>query len=215
MIRALFIIALSLSQTPLVLAEALGKVIKFDVGYVEKKSPSNEKLPQEVLLRMPLIVGNIFGLTTTKPVVSVVLPIGEKTELNLAEIRETVKKSAAPLTAEALNIGFVVKPEKTKIARLSTLIDKPSDGKSVGSASFYGDNPEEKLMLVYFDRPCKLTGLVQSIGGVKFDYNVGIKKSGFYFLKFVQQAPSDYKVSVSKLPRKLKLNIEPAGDIIK
>jgi hypothetical protein len=144
---------------------ALPKTVTFQPAYLDsKRNPvKNASLPEILSFRMALIAGDVAGAVGTQPVFRFDVRIGEAARLDLGRKKTAIDASAAPLTKAAADAGLAITPPDTRIARLATVttsIDDPA--KSIGGTGFLGAAPGDALLMVYFDRPCTLSGVARS-----------------------------------------------------
>ena len=199
-IIALFVPSISPAQE-----QTSNQVIRFRAGYFDAdKQPIrlNPALPQVVLVQISIIGGNIFGRPTSSKALSRAVPIGEVSRLELKQVQKFFKPLAAPIVAnDESRHGFVIKPKNTKVARLATVVFNPETMFGLGAASFRGESASENLLVVYFDRPCQLTGTINEVG-FEATYDVKINKAGLNLIKVVQQVPyNKYHVTAAKMPK--------------
>ncbi len=190
--------------------DALTKTIKFQSGYYDQDDNpiAGDSLPREVSLRLSFIAGNLSGKVTTPSISSITVHVGETTTLDLANIRATAEQSAAVLTREATEAGLVTRPRETRIARLATTVSHPETKKGVGLTVFRRLATHESLIMVYFDRPCHLSGVVHA-RGAEVKYDVNVDKAGLRLLKIVKESSTRYGVTGSKTPEDMSLRIVP------
>jgi hypothetical protein len=171
-------------------------------------------LPRTVLFRVPLIAGDISGTITNPPVVSLTAQIGEVAKLELEQIRMKVDQFATTLTRRASDTGLVIDPRETRIARLATAVYDKETGKSIGGTVFRGDKLDENILVVYFDRPCELTGKRKVRDG-EVIYNVKVGNAGFHLLKNVKETSTVHRVTVASTPQHISLSIVPTSELRK
>jgi hypothetical protein len=117
------------------------------------------------------------------------------------------EQSATVLTPNALADGLVTAPKETRIARLATVVyQKPEKG--LGRSTFRRIAAHESLILVYFDRPCYLSGAIHTRES-EIAYDVNVDKAGLQWLKIVKKSSTRYAVSASKSPQEIFLRIVP------
>ena len=189
---------------------ALTGRIEFQAGYFdgEDNPVANESLPSEVLLRLSFFAGQIAGRVDPSQTVSIPAHIGVTTTLDLAGIRTRAEQSAAILTREATEAGLVTTPKETRVARMATVVVNPETKKGVGGATFRNRATHESLIVVYFDRPCHLTGVVHAQNN-EVTYGVSVGEAGLHLLKIAKEASTRYRVTASNVPKDISLRILP------
>jgi hypothetical protein len=193
--------------------DALTGKIEFQAGYFDgDDNPiTNESLPREVLLQLSFFAGQIAGRVNTPQTVSIPVHIGATTSLDLKDIHMTAEQSAAILNREATKAGLVTTPKETRVARLATVVVNPETKKGVGGAIFRSRATHESLLVVYFDRPCHLTGVVHAQNN-EVTYDVSVENAGLHLLKIAKGASTRYRVTASNVPKDISLRILPRSD---
>ncbi len=70
------------------------------------------------------------------------------------------------------------------------------------------------MLVVYFDRPCELTGKRKARDG-EVIYNVKVGNAGFYLLKNVKETSTVHRVTVASTPQRISLSIVPTSELRK
>ena len=131
------------------------------------------------------------------------------TVLDLRKARATIEALAAPLTEAGAKVGLVISPRETRFVRLATFVGYPGTENGVGGATFHGSARNENLVMVYFDRPCRVSGVShRSQGSVLYD--VEVAQRGLTLLKIVRDSSTSGHVAVTTLPSTLLLAVTPA-----
>jgi hypothetical protein len=192
--------------------EILPGKVSLKAVYVDRDlQPINDAtLPNTIPLRVSLIPGNISGVADSPALFEFPLKVGEEKSLNLASAQQAVERSAAPLTKQGADSGLTITPPDAKFARFSTVVAYLDTDKGVGGASFRGSRRNETLLMVYFERPCKVSGVTHSRTAT-VTYNVGIARSGVHLLSLVRDSASSAHVTeVVTLSGPLTLSIVPS-----
>jgi len=206
----------ALAQAPIGSAGPI-ESLTFRPAYFDKdQNPlgSASPLPRTVLFQVPLIAGDISGTITSPPAVSLTAQIGEIAKLELGQIRKTVDQFATTLTRRASDTGLVIDPRETRIARLATAVYDKETGKSIGGTVFRGGKLDENILVVYFDRPCELTGK-RKVRDSEVIYNVKVGNAGFHLLKNVKETSTVHRITVASTPQQIFLSIVPASELRK
>ncbi len=205
-----FVFATAPLAAPVPTDSALPDKMTFRLGYFSRElTPiADPSLPSKVSFRIGLIAGNLYGKVNSPVLVQYLLTVGEPSTLDLATMKPTIERLAVPLTDSATRDGLVVIPRETRLARLSTVVAHPNTEKGVGAASFRGSPPSETLVIVYFDRPCKVSGSVRGPTAT-VSYDVTIEKRGVYMLRIVRDSPEAARVTMAARPVQLVLGVVP------
>ncbi len=143
-----------------------------------------------------LTLGAIAGAITGKPTRTLqVVRIAKLSavEINLDSFAAAVVKQAAPMTPGSADSGLHIDPIDTRFARASTLLNY--SGALPGNLFMGFVDPDSKnpLTLVYFDRPCRLTGVtaIANTGSEKLTlvYDVTVEKPGLNWLVRTPKGP--------------------------
>lgn len=138
--------------------------------------------PHDVLLAFPYIPGEIAGSITTKPLLVMRVRGDLAFHIDLNKIKKQMAAGAATLRDGPGARGLVVKPAQTRFARLATFALSPKRPRSLGGGAFMDPVSRNLLILVYVDRPCRITGR-QRAPGMVADYDVHFKSAGFHWLE--------------------------------
>ena len=126
------------------------------------------------------IPGEIFG----PPNEEVVLPIsiGEDSVLSapLAEWRELASAASLPLSKKYSELGLQIEPSDTKLSRMATFAHDAVHNAEIGA---YLDElgKDHLLILVYVDRPCKISGEIL-VHGQRYNHDIELSRGGFHYL---------------------------------
>ena len=185
--------------------------IPLQAVFVDKdnRRVKSASLPKQVLLSMPLITGDYLGYPNTPPIFVQKITVGSQVTLNIDEQLETIAKLSAPISKEAEVAGLVVSPKQTRFARFASLASQADDvNKGVGSGKFQGEQADESLLMMYFDRPCKLSGVSRGSSS-RTAFDVEIPKAGIYFIKLTPGGWNFRRATLSPAPTVLTLDILP------
>jgi hypothetical protein len=104
--------------------------------------------------------------------------------------------SAALAATPGVTSTLTVDPVDTHFARVAHQMNYQSAPRVPGASRIVDSGSKENLYLVYFDRPCHLTGNV-SYGGAEpgsRDFDVTIEKAGLNWLAATKKGPGDYSI---------------------
>ena len=191
--------------------ETLPQTVTFQAAYFDSdQNPVKDvSLPEVASLRMAPIAGALAGPVSALPIFKLDIRIGEPAKLDLGQKKAEIERAAAPLTRAAADAGLVIVPPETRFARLSTIAASAGDAdKGLGSTGFRSAAAGESLMMVYFDRPCTLSGVIRNRGS-RVVYNIEIAKPGVHLIRLVRDTPSSVRAVAWAMPEKLFLGITP------
>ena len=150
--------------------------------------------PGHLLLVFPYIPGQIFGTPGSDLLFTERLTPGGTLHLELESALPGLQEGAATLRATADSEGLSVKPARTRLARIGTF---PFDAKTLeplGEGGFIDGRTREHMILVYFDRPCVLSGTL-NVDQEVYVHDIVIPAAGFHFLRIQQTGAGRYVLS--------------------
>jgi hypothetical protein len=165
-------------------------------------------LPRDVLVRFEFIAGSTSGSVNTGKQLVLAVRIDEPAALDLDEVRAAAEPLATVLSREALAAGLAMTPADARFARVATVTYDPVTRRGVGGTTFRNVATHESHLLVYFDRPCRLAGIVRS-RGAEVAYDMQVDRPGLRAVKVSRQSPTRYAVTSSSLPEEVVLRIVP------
>jgi hypothetical protein len=134
--------------------------------------------------RLGSIPGMIFG-DPRAPFGRVTMNTDHSLSVDLSRLQE-VGKHATRITAEGVEFGWKIHPVETRFSRVSTTFDFVGSALDVNKVGFFDLEGNDVLLLVFFDRPCRLTGTINIPPGeadfTHYLYDVTIDKAGFNWL---------------------------------
>lgn len=147
----------------------------------------------------PLIQGALYGAPTMESVFLAPARFGEDFTLDALLVEAKVKPFAEPLTVRSSNSGLAINPASTKLVRLGTVLHDAQTGDLVSGAGFYVPPSLDNLVLVYFDRACRISGTVKSAVG-DLIHDVTIPVAGMHWLRTTRIASNTIAVRVDPHP---------------
>jgi hypothetical protein len=139
----------------------------------------------------PVIEGDVFG-GPAGTALSIVDDNRATFDLQLKKIWSAASAAAKPLTDEAKKSGISIAPAKTRMLRVGTfLVDQDKQNLLLADVQFRDSMDDIPLVLVYVDRPCRISGVVHGVTEGRADVvelDVSLRSSGFHWLSFVPQA---------------------------
>jgi len=138
------------------------------------------------------IPGTIFG-DPQAPFVRVAINADQSLSIDLNRLQE-LGKQATRINSYAVQFGWKIDPIETRFSRVSTTFDYISSPSEVKKVGFLDLAANEVLLLVFFDRPCHLTGTINLPPGrsdfTQYLFDVTVDRAGFSWLAIHKdQAP--------------------------
>jgi hypothetical protein len=184
-------------------------LVTVPLEYQDYSGQPTDKGPRDSGLWLGAISGEIYGTTQAE---FKTLGIGSSTTIAvpMSELEKFSAKSATVLNSAAAAAGFTLTPSDARLLRVATgLLSKEPKWHSA-TTGFADSSTKKTLVLVYFDRPCRLSGAVithLSSGGTRTDnYDVVIDKAGLNWLETtkvddshseIRQAPASLRPVVT------------------
>jgi hypothetical protein len=138
-------------------------------------------------------------------------------EINLDSFETATIKQAAPMTAAFAESGLRIDPVDTRFARASTLLKYSGVLPGDLFVEFADQDSKNPLTLVYFDRPCRLTGAraIANGGGERLTlvYDVTVEKPGLNWLVRSPQGSNGFVVRTANEPIRKMLVVVPVEDL--
>jgi hypothetical protein len=105
-------------------------------------------------------------------------------ELDLGRLAGATSGSAAPLTPEAHESGLRIEPQNTRLFRVGTFVTDSGTGRTIaGEVGFRDSMDGLGLILLFVDRPCVITGAVDSTGE-KARLDINFQSAGFHWASY-------------------------------
>jgi hypothetical protein len=127
---------------------------------------AQDPLPRSAFrLFFPYIAGDLYGPATTGDFIHPVIHDDYTFDIDFGSVQSDLTRSLQPTEfgLEYLRID----PPGARIARLAPLALQPDGIEQVASTDWINASTHERLMLVYFDRPARITGVL-----VRSDYTI-------------------------------------------
>ena len=116
-------------------------------------------------LFFPYICGDLYGPATTGDFIHPVIQPDNTFEIDFGRVQQDLTRSLEP-TQFSLDY-LKIDPANARIARLAPLALQPDGIEQVATTDWMNGSTHERLMLVYFDRPARITGAL-----VRKDYTI-------------------------------------------
>jgi hypothetical protein len=159
---------------------------------------SSKERPVKAITIFAAIPGAING-SAPGPNIAVPIDAVPALSINLPELQAYMRQHSTTITAPPLagvTTTLNVDPADTRFARVAHLVRYESAPRPPGATRFVDSGSKNNLYLVYFDRPCHLTGTV-SWGGAEpgaRDFDVTIEEAGLNWLAATPKGPGDVSV---------------------
>lgn len=152
--------------------------IRFEDKNGDRVSVGNR--PTDSSLVLGAIAGSIGGnASQTLQVVRIgTLP---SVQINLNALETAAAENAKPQVASFVQTGLHIDPVDTRFLRVSTLLASPGDS----YVGFIDPESKNELLLMYFDRPCRVTGVAAGeVDGemLTLTYDVTVKTAGLVWI---------------------------------
>jgi hypothetical protein len=163
--------------------------------------------PEDASLLLGAIAGAIAGSPkgTLQTVRIAKLPT---IEIDTSRFSAAIEPHAATMTATQAAAGLQIAPADTKFARASTLLEWKGTPGSGLHIAFIDSDDSSILTLVFFDRPCRLTGTVKRDNSTTV-YDVTIEKAGLSWLVRTPKGSTESVVHVAQVAIHPTLLIAP------
>jgi hypothetical protein len=199
-------------RVPILAKQSIDVPIRFvDVsGY----AISAKDRPVNATAMLGVIPGGVFGaphypLQTERLGKILTLPI------NLSDLLVTLNEQSATLTNDAETAGWRIDPTETRFARVATTISH--EGTSSLMIGFVDSASKSNLLLVFFDRPCRLTGtvLVHPREGqtTTFVVDVTVEQAGLNWLKMTGNSQGHDLITNTQVPSKPLFVVAPVENL--
>ena len=184
----IFLSAVGCTTTPRLSTIDAG-LITIPVEFEDFSGQPTDKGPRDSKLWLGAISGEIYG-TTQAEFKTVGIGSSATIAVPLTELEEFSAKSASALTATAATAGFAINPSDAHLVRIATSLLSAEPKWHSATTNLADSLSKHSLVLVYFDRPCRLSGAViahASSGGARTDdYDVVIEKAGLNWLEMTK-----------------------------
>jgi len=197
------------SESDLVLVEAKFIDIKGDPVSVDNR-------PANLSLTLGIIPGAIAGKPSRTLQVVRIAKLSE-IQINLGTFEAAIIKQAAPMTAAFADSGLRIDPVDTRFARASTLLNYSGVLPGDLFVEFADQESKNPLTLVYFDRPCRLTGAktIANTGSemLTLVYDVTVEKPGLNWLVRSPKGSNGFVVRTATEPTRKMLVVVPVENL--
>jgi hypothetical protein len=157
-------------------------------------------------LFFPYIAGDLYGPATTGDFIHPVINPDLTFDIDFSRVQQDLTRSLQPteFTLEYLKID----PPDARIARLAPLALQPDGIEQVAAADWVNEYTHERLMLVYVDRPARITGaLVRDDYTIR--YNVRAAAPGYIWIARRRTDDGEQMYTEVEKPDKVVLALTP------
>jgi hypothetical protein len=168
---------------------------------------AREPLPHNAFrLFFPFIAGDLYGSATTGDFIHPVVNPDYSFEIDFGRIQTDLARSLQP-TEFSLDY-LKIEPPNARIARLAPLALQPDGIEQVAVTDWINAATRERLMLVYFDRPSRITGsLVRDEYTIR--YNVRATAPGYIWIARRQTDDGEQMYTEVEKPENVILALTP------
>jgi len=161
--------------------------------------------PGALRLQFPYISGDLYGAPTTGDFLQPILDAQRRFTLDLNVSHAALLKSLEP--AEFSLPYLQVQPAEARFARLAPLAVQADGIEQVGQAEWLDAATGQTLLLLYFDRPARISGATLA-SGRPLRYDIRATAPGYVWVAREKRAAEDAFVVVGR-PTRLVLAVTP------
>jgi hypothetical protein len=185
-----------------------GWVLHSQVGFFsEDLQAARDPLPRGAFrLFFPYIAGDLYGPATTGDFIRPTLNADLTFEIDFSRAQQDLNRSLQP-TEFSLDY-LKIDPADARIARLAPLALQPDGIEQVAVTDWIDAATHERLMLVYVDRPARITGTVVR-DDYTIRYNVRASVAGYIWIARRQTDDGEQMYTEVAMPRKVVLALTP------
>jgi hypothetical protein len=151
---------------------------------INSNEATQETIEQRTKLVFPFISGHIFGATSDESLVEVTLDNNNQANFLLNDSIFTELTKPEVISIEAANDGLNIDPPDAKFGRIGTFALEES-GEYIRNTGFslYDGKADVVFIVVYFDRPTVLSGVIDEV----YNVNIEVSVEGFYAVKVTDE----------------------------
>lgn len=149
--------------------------------------------PGRLALVFPYIPGQIFGSPGSELLFTALLTPQASLQLDLTRALSALDRGAITLQAGENTAGMSIRPAGTRLARIGTFPFDARTREPLGEGGFIDARTREHMILMYFDRPCALSGTLE-VDGESYLHDITIPAAGFHFLRVRQLDQLRYRL---------------------
>jgi hypothetical protein len=166
-----------------------------------------EALPQSAFrLTFPYVAGDLYGSPNIGDLIHPVLNSDYTFEIDLNRTQSDLVRSLQPTE---FSVDYLkIDPPDARIARLTPLALQADGIEQVATSDWVDTRSNERLMLVYADRPARITGAVTR-NGHTVRYNVRIAEAGYVWIGWVETEDEELMFREVDRPENIILALTP------
>jgi len=189
----LLLSAIGCTATPC-LSNVDAGLVTVSIEFEDYSGQPTDKGPRDSKLELGAISGEIYGSAQAE---LKTLGIGSSTTIAVpwTELEKFSAKSATVLSSAATAGGFTLTPSDARLVRIATIILSKDPEWHSATTNLTDSLTKKTLLLVYFDRPCQLSGTVitHPSGATRTsNYDVVIEKAGLNWLEVTKVADDSH-----------------------
>ena len=185
-----------------------GWVLHSQVGFFSADLKEvRDPLPRSAFrLFFPYIAGDLYGPATTGDFIRPTLAADLTFEIDFSRAQQDLNRSLQPTE---FSLDYLrIDPPDARIARLAPLALQPDGIEQVAVTDWIDAATRERLMLVYVDRPARITGtLVRDDYTIR--YNVRAAAAGYIWIARRRNDDGEQMYTEVRMPGKVLLALTP------
>ncbi len=199
---ALFLLAGCTGRQPQGVSQEGGSLpaLNLRIEYIDE---NNTKIPYQIdddlFVVFRPVPGYIFGPASNE----VIYAIRQKDKDRFRLIPHNHFNPAREFASELEQPGLKIVPQSTNLVRVGTFVYNAATESHVGQVGFLDNASRDHLILMYFDQPNEISGIINNINGL-FTHRISIKKAGFHWIRIRETGDRRY----------LLTEFSPVGEIL-
>lgn len=174
---------------------------------------ASQPLPRSAFrLVFPYVAGDLYGPATTGDFIHPTLNADLSFDIDFGRVQKDLNLELQP--SEFRLEYLKIEPTEARIARLTPLALQPNGIEQVATADWIDGATHQQLMLVYVDRPCRITGALAR-NDYTVRYNVRAAAAGYIWIAGRQTQDGQHLYTEVAQPATVYLALTPAVPAIK
>jgi hypothetical protein len=136
-----------------------------------------------IYLELSVVPGGIYGTPTKSPIWFIDLSKQLNPSIDIKRLESELPEYATDSNSGMSSRKILITPSETKLVRLGTAGYVVNNEKGLMGA--FLNQSKKPVMLVYFDRACKVSGDVTWEDGEVYSHNFQIPEAGLYELELI------------------------------
>jgi hypothetical protein len=179
-------------RAPNAASDVIDVPVRF-IGASGDAMPEAER-PDKWAAALGVVPGGIFGVGRYQRPPEDAYGNASNVPVNLSQLRILLDQQSAMISTAS--VGWKVVPAETRFARLATTISNAGTDKGPLLVGFRDSVSKKSIVLVFFDRPCRLIGTAENhtLSGeiIKNTIDVAVKKAGLNWLEVTEEGTSTH-----------------------